>query len=123
MSHIYDDMTEPEKQVADFLDLMGLRYIYESPVFVYDDKKRPRVWTPDFYIPKLGMYIEVCGIDDNSHKWRGKIYKQNEIHVIMIHFYKEEKMWKKFLLARIRELEEQRHEEVIRSLNRLIRFE
>ena len=50
-----------EKEVAKHLDKLGINWVYENPVFVYDDEGRPRVWTPDFYLPELGIYIEVCG--------------------------------------------------------------
>ena len=57
MSSVFEDMNESEKQVADFLSSIGLWWKYEHPVFVYDKKERPRVWTPDFYLPKMGIYI------------------------------------------------------------------
>lgn len=62
MHSVYADMTPHEKEVANYLQELGLWWQYESPVFVYDEKDRPRVWTPDFYIPKLGMYVEVSRI-------------------------------------------------------------
>ena len=44
---IYADMEDSEKQVTDYLRELDLWWVYEFPVFVYDEKKRPRVWTPD----------------------------------------------------------------------------
>jgi hypothetical protein len=55
---------------------------YQSPVFVYDEKGRPRVWTPDFYTPKLGIYIEVCGSENFNYAYREKIYEKNSFPVI-----------------------------------------
>jgi hypothetical protein len=49
---IYSDMENSERQVANYLKKLDLWWIYEFPVFVYDEKSGPRVWTPDFYIPK-----------------------------------------------------------------------
>jgi hypothetical protein len=106
-------MKDSEKEVAFFLRDRGLRWSYESPIFIYDDKDRPRVWTPDFYIPKLGMYIEVCGTDDFNYEYREKIYKKNGFHVIFIHVYKEPDRWKSYLIKRIMEIEEERHDEVM----------
>jgi hypothetical protein len=40
---VYADMEESEKLVADYLRELNLWWIYESPVFVYDEKERPRV--------------------------------------------------------------------------------
>jgi len=116
---IYADMRYSEKQVAKHLKELGLWWIYQSPVFVYDEKNRPRVWTPDFYIPKLGIHIEVCGSKDFNYEYRKKIYRKNEFYAIFIHFYKERKKWKKFLVKRIMEIEEERHNEVTKMLRSL----
>ncbi len=85
-------------------------------MFVYDEKKRPRVWTPDFYIPKLGMYIEVCGSEEFNYKYRKKIYKENGYHVVFVHYYKKKEEWKKYLVKRVTEIEEKRHDEVMKML-------
>ena len=58
---IFDKMSEPEKEVGKFLEELGIWWKYEYPIFVYDDNDRPRIWTPDFFLPLLGMYLEVCG--------------------------------------------------------------
>lgn len=118
MKHsIYYDMKKSEKQVADFLRELDLWWVYEFPAFVYDEKDRPRVWAPDFYIPKLGMYIEVCGSEDFDYRYREEMYRKNGYHVIFVHLYKEREKWKSYLLNRIREIEELRHEEVMKMLS------
>jgi len=53
MESIYSDMTASEREVAAYLKELGLSFMFESPIFLYDEKGRPRVWTPDFYIPKM----------------------------------------------------------------------
>ena len=116
---IYADMKESEKQVAEYLRELDLWWVYEFPVFVYDEKKRPRVWTPDFYIPKLGMHIEVCGSEDFDYKYREKIYKKNGYHVIFVHLYKEKEKWKHYLVKRIMEIEKKKHDEVVKLLHSL----
>jgi len=112
MDSIYSDMEESEKKVAAFLKKLKLRWLYEFPVFVYDEKSRPRVWTPDFYIPKLGMYIEVCGSEGFNYKYREDIYRKNGFYVIFLHLYKEPEKWKTYLVNRIMEIEEERHSEI-----------
>jgi hypothetical protein len=108
-------MSESEKLVAIYLKELSIWWHYESPVFVYDEKDRPRVWTPDFYLPKLGMYVEVCGSENvGSYEYRKKIYEKNEIHVIFVQVYKEEKKWKKYLIRRLQEIEETRHSEIVK---------
>jgi len=108
MSAIFDKMTEPEKHVAEFLGELGLWYKYEFPVFLYDDKKRPRVWTPDFFLPKLGLYVEVCGSGDVDYTYREKIFDKNGMYIIFVHYYKEEKVWKQFLVERLEYIGEKR---------------
>jgi len=100
MDSIYDDMTNSEKQVASYLKELGLQYVYQAPVFLHDLVGRPRIWTPDFYIPRLGVYIEVCGSEDfgeRGYKFRQKVYEKNEIPVIFIHTYKDSRKWKSYL--------------------------
>jgi len=119
MGSIYVDMTDSEKQVADYLEKLGLWWWYEFPIFVYDEKDRPRVWTPDFYIPKLGMYIEVCGSEDYDYKYREKIFRKNRFYVIFVQVYKGTAKWKNYLIKRIMEIEESRHKEVMKMLKSL----
>jgi len=116
---VYADMEKSEKLVASYLRELDLWWIYEFPVFVYDEKDRPRVWTPDFYLPKLGMYVEVCGSEKFNYEYREKIYKKNGYHVVFVHFYKKEEEWQNYLIARIREIEEKRHVEVTKMLRSL----
>jgi hypothetical protein len=120
LTSIFEEMTEPEKQVADFLKRLGLFWVYESPIFLYDDKERPRVWTPDFYLPNLGMYIEVCGSEKIPYEYREDIYRKNGYHVVFVHFYKEEK-WKNFLMKRIMTIEESRHSQVMNMFNSVLK--
>lgn len=70
MDSVYEDMTRAEIQVANYLKQVDLWWVFEFPVFVYDENDRPRLWTPDFYIPKLGLYIEVCGSKDFDYEYR-----------------------------------------------------
>lgn len=111
-------MMPSEKQVAEFLDSLGLPWIFECPIFVYDERKRPRVWSPDFYIPKLGIYIEVCGSEEFNYRYREKIYRDNNVPVIYVHVFKEQK-WRKFLFRRIKEIEEQRHSEALKLIENI----
>lgn len=82
MASVYSDMKDSEREVAEYLKELGLYWIFESPVFVYDKKERPRVWTPDFCIPKLGIFIEVCGSEKFDYEYRDKIYKKNGFYVV-----------------------------------------
>ena len=93
---VYENMSQPEREVCAQLRQLGLWWHYEQPVFVYDHMERPRVWTPDFYIPELGMYIEVVGNRHNSdYTFRQKVYSLNRIPIIFLDMQHED--WKKKL--------------------------
>lgn len=104
---IYDDMSNAEKEVAHFLTVLGLWWSYEQPVYIADEKERPRVWTPDFYLPELGIYIEVCGSETVDYPYRQKMYEENRIPVIFVHFYKKDK-WMTFLVKEIEKKQTER---------------
>ena len=61
-------MTTAEKEVAELLKDLGIKWSYEHPVFVWEENKRPRVWAPDFYLISFGIYIEVCGSENFDYK-------------------------------------------------------
>ena len=85
---IYEKMTRSEREVAELLKKMGIRWSYEHPVFVWDENKRPRVWAPDFYLVNFGIYVEVCGSKDFDYEYRRKIFDDNGYRVIFLHLYK-----------------------------------
>lgn len=97
-------MKNSEKAVADFLQEIKIWWKYEQPVYVWDEKDRPRVWTPDFYLPELGIYIEVCGSKEFNYDYRAKIFKKNRVPVIFIHNFKNPKDWQKYLREKISEI-------------------
>ena len=117
---IYEVMTDAEKQVAEYLMKLGIFWSYEAPVFVYDEKDRPRVWTPDFYLPQWEVYIEVCGDEKFNYEYREKIYKNNGFFIVFIHLYKEKEKWENFLLKRIIAVEEYRHNKAKNMLEKLL---
>ena len=111
MDSIYDRMTDAEIEVANYLKEVDLWWVFEFPIFVYDENDRPRLWTPDFYIPKLGLYIEVCGSKEFDYEYRNEIYEKNGIPVVFLHYYKRRRKWKSFLAKIVVEIEQQRQSE------------
>ena len=97
-----------ETRVEQFLNELGLHTDFESPVFITDDKKRPRVWSPDFFLPELGIYIEVCGAMRRAYKYRREIYQKNKIPVIFVKTYFDEKDWIDWILTEIRRIHGER---------------
>ena len=109
---ISDGMTGSEKEVEDYLRKLMLIYLYEQPVFVTDDKDRPRIWTPDFYLPELGIYIEVCGTKKFDYDFREKIYEKNNTPIIFIHQYKNPAEWQGWLKKEIIRIHKEREKKV-----------
>ena len=113
---VYEKMTESEREVARYLEKKGLLWEFEFPVFVYEENNRPRLWTPDFYIPKLGLFVEVCGSEKYDYEYRRKVYNKNKIPVAFLNYYKNPTKWishfKKRVakIQRIREIELQKLE-------------
>jgi len=99
---IYDQMTNAEREVANLLKEMGIKWSYEHPVFVWDENKRPRVWAPDFYLIAFGIYVEVCGSECFDYDYRRKIFNNNGHLVIFLHLYKDSSKWKKHLMTYLR---------------------
>ncbi len=62
---VYDSMTQNERTVSEYLKAIGAWWEYERAVYLLDECGRPRVWCPDFYLPELGIYIEVMGPNGN----------------------------------------------------------
>ena len=95
---IYDRMTNAEKEVANVLKELKIQWSYEHPVFVWDENRRPRVWSPDFYLKHYGIYVEVCGSEKFDYEYRRKIFEYNGYRVIFLHLYKHSNKWKNHLL-------------------------
>jgi len=96
---IYEKMTYAEREVADLLKKLGIKWSFEQPVFVWDENKRPRVWAPDFYLIPFGIYIEVCGSNRFDYDYRRKILDKNGYRVIFLHLYKESERWMNHLIS------------------------
>lgn len=71
-------------------------------MFVWDENKRPRVWTPDFYLKYFGIYLEVCGSETFNYEYRRIIYDMNGYRVIFVHLYKHTCLWRNHLLKYLR---------------------
>jgi hypothetical protein len=114
----YEDMAETEREVAHYFGELGLQWVFESPVFVYDDRGRPRVWAPDFYLPTLGMYVEVWSSANKSHRYREDVYIKNGYRVVFVHCFGAKK-WREFLVKRIMAIEDDRHSEIMKMFRAL----
>ncbi len=102
-------MTNAEREVAELLKEMGIKWSYEQPVFVWDEDKRPRVWAPDFFLMQFGIYVEVCGSEDFDYNYRKKIFENNGQRVIFLHLYKEKCRWKNHLISYLERITNHRY--------------
>ena len=107
-------MTRSEKEVADLLKNMGIRWTYEHPVFVWDENKRPRVWAPDFFLKQFGIYVEVCGSANFDYEYRRKIFDRNGYKVIFLHLYKETNKWNYYFMNCLERIMEYRYNKLDR---------
>ena len=116
----YKDMKHSEKDVARYLNQLNLDWYYEHPVFIYDEKQRPRVWTPDFYLPNLKIHIEVCGSENFDYDYRKKNYEENNGNVVFVHHYKDHGEWKSWLKKQILDIEKHRHNRVMTIIEKIV---
>lgn len=81
--------SEGERRLAELLDSYDIRYRYEQGVLV-EDKKKPKIWHPDFYLPEFGVYIEYFGLAGNQEydlgiKRKKRIYSEMGLDVIPVY--------------------------------------
>lgn len=98
---IYSDMTDFERQVSEYLDKLNIKWNFEYPVFLKDERNRPRLWTPDFFLPELNVYVEVCGSENFDYEYRKRRYYENNIDVIYLHLYRDSKEWQNHFKERL----------------------
>ena len=110
-------MTNAEREVAELLKKMGIKWTFEHPVFVWDENKRPRVWAPDFYLIAFGIYVEVCGSEKFDYDYRRKIFNRNGYKVIFLHLFKNTIKWKNHLIRYLQFFTNRRYYELYKIRN------
>jgi predicted nuclease of restriction endonuclease-like RecB superfamily len=74
-----------ELTVAKFLAEQGVKYEYESQKLTYQPK--PKVYTPDFYLPEQDIYIEAKGFFSPADRQKMLlVIKQNVVFDIRMLF-------------------------------------
>ena len=87
-----------ELVIANYLFINGINYEYEKPYGIETSTLDKRQYTPDFYLPDYGIYIEHYGIDRNgnapqydkeasdeyvrSMNWKRQIHNENQTKCI-----------------------------------------
>ena len=75
-----------EVEVANFLTLSGIEFVYEAPYRVNTATREHRQYQPDFYLPDYGIYIEHFALDENGHappgwdRYKEGVAWKREIH-------------------------------------------
>jgi len=80
-------MTAAERDVAGYLDELNISYKFEYPVFVKDERGRPRLWTSDFYLIDIKIYIEVYESESSDLEYKKKMYTENKIDIIFLQLF------------------------------------
>jgi len=89
-----------EQEIADFLTINGIRYIYEKKYEYRTATLERRQYKPDFFLPEYGIYIEYFGIDrfgntredvdrENYHagiEWKRSTHQKNKTTLIELYF-------------------------------------
>ena len=83
----WSKMTAAERDVAGYLDELNISYKYEYPVFVKDERGRPRLWTSDFYLPDIKIYVEIYESESSDLEYRKKMYTENKIDIIFLQLF------------------------------------
>ena len=73
-----------ERQLAKLFDFYGVAWQYEPTTFVLDvddDGNVTRAFTPDFYLPAQGLYIEITTLrQELVTKKNAKLRRLRELH-------------------------------------------
>lgn len=112
-------MFPAELLVCNFLKEMRVFWIFEQPVFLSDNMDRPRLFAPDFFLPELGIYIEVMGNPNKpDYERRMEIYEKNFIPIIFIAPFHHDK-WRNEILFFIEETNQARNNKIKRIKSNL----
>jgi len=113
----YDKMTNAEQLVADFLKQNRIRWEFERPVVLLDDADRVRIWSPDYYLPELGVYVEVAASGNStSYEYRATVYNKNKIPVVFVNPYKQND-WEQWVITCLNSIHQDRWE-IIKSIKK-----
>jgi len=85
-----------ECDIANFLYINGIDYVYEGNYEVKTASKSHRQYKPDFHLPEYGIYIEHFGVDRNNETapfvdrkkyladmaWKRRIHRENNTTLV-----------------------------------------
>lgn len=73
-----------ERELARLLDFYGIAWDYEPVTFVlerFDDGRPRRAFTPDFFLPNFGCFVELTTLDQRLvTRKNAKVRRLRELH-------------------------------------------
>lgn len=104
-----EKITRAEQRVADFLKGLNVWWEFQPALIIKDKYNKNRIVYPDFFLPSLGIYVEVCGADrPEKYLDRRKMYKNNQIPVIFVETFKPDQKWKAHFLYGVDKVQKER---------------
>jgi len=99
--------SEGERQISYFLDRNLIKYQYEPSILVKPVDQNPRIWYPDFYLPKYKTYIEYYGLAEKESYKKGielknKTYSKMGLDVIPVYPWMLGGNWQKYIMGELK---------------------
>ena len=99
--------SEGEGKIARFLEKNSIQYQYEAPVLVAPVDQKPRIWYPDFYLPRYKAYIEFYGLAERQSYKKGielknKTYTKMGLDVIPVYPWMLSGNWQGYLMRELK---------------------
>ena len=107
-------MNAAERKIADFLELAGIKYIFENPMLIEHDlhgKKFMRIYYPDFFLSEYGVILEFWGMHEDK-EYAKVMDKKKEVYyhnwIFVINVYNLEGNWQEYILKKLEEVTKHR---------------
>ena len=100
-----------EKMIADFLNELEIKFVYEKPFMIKDPEDNLRIVYPDFWLSEFGIIIEYFGMEGNESydvitKRKKEMYKKDYLEMIPVYPVTLKKNWKEYIKKKIFEINE-----------------
>ncbi len=97
--------SEGERRIAYFLENNSIKYHYESGILITSDQK-PRIWSPDSYLPEFSAYIEYFGLVgkqnyDDGIKRKETLYSKAGLAVIPVYPWTFSGNWQEYIMEEL----------------------
>ena len=65
-------------------------------------RKCGRLWTSDFYLPDIKIYVEIYESESSDLEYKKNMYAENKLDVIFLQFFKKDLTWKENFLGQLK---------------------